>query len=1045
MLATSNTFASPAISVSVSTDKDAYRRNDDVIISGVVSSGGSPISGAIVGIIVKNPLGGNVFVDQKTTGSDGKYSTSFKLPSDAMIGVYTVSVTATYGSESAINSITFRVKLTSTVSCSVSPTSITIGGSITVSGSISPAVSGAIVTLTFTRPDGTTTTITASTGTGGSYSTAYTPDQVGSWTVYASWAGDDTYFGASSSIASFTVVKITSSISLSINATSIYLGRSIFVEGFLRPIVSGATVTIEYTSPNGTVISKSVTINATGGFRDYFKPDVEGVWRIRATWPGDALRTSASSATFELNVIKKKPSTISCSLSSTSIPAYGNVTISGAISPIRPFTQVIIQYGVGGVFHNITVVRTDVNGVYRYVWSPTSIGTYLIRALWVGDDEYEGAISSDQTLIVVKGSSSLTISLRPQYVAAGGNITISGVLHPKLSNAPITIMFRAAGGEWSVLSTVNTDLNGIYRYVWVAPASGVYQFKSSWPGNANLNGAESSIVNATIVAQPTTISCSISPMKLKVGESIRISGAINPPISGATVTVEIIKPDGSTLHLTNRTLANGQYSMVYYPDIAGSYNVQAFWTGNSTYGGSTSSIISFTVSKASSTIIISVIPPSTSIGSMVNVTGYIYPLRFGVEVNVTYVKPSGVRISRVLVTSSSGTFWDVITSDEIGVWNVFAYWLGDASYNGASASKSFTITKKLTTISLTISPSIPKVNDTIIFSGAINPKVSNANVTISVSVDGGMSWSVLANVNTNVDGKYSYSWIPKASGAYMFKSNWPGNLECEGAESSTINVVIAESVQQKSLSLPTGEVVNILSASNSTTIDMNIKPEENKVIVNVTGPSKTTGFTSIFIPFSLLEVYNTSIDNMLFLIDGIPVTPIISMIAEGYIVTLRYTHSIHIIELYVVTYTLTVKALDYKGLPLPEGAKIVISGPVSLYEFTNVTGVAVFSKLPAGNYTVDVYYGPKVGSSKVSVPKDEMVSVSTIVGKLEADYEQLTKNYNDLQKSFQELNSKYTQLISSYNSLMTIFTITTIALLIVILVLAIIIYRKKTK
>ncbi|MEM2378167.1 MAG: hypothetical protein QXJ66_00005, partial [Candidatus Methanomethylicia archaeon] len=248
-----------------------------------------------------------------------------------------------------------------------------------------------------------------------------------------------------------------------------------------------------------------------------------------------------------------------------------------------------------------------------------------------------------------------------------------------------------------------------------------------------------------------------------------------------------------------------------------------------------------------------------------------------------------------------------------------------------------------------------------------------------------------------------------------------------------------------SLSLPTGEVVNILSASNSTTIDMNVKPEENKVIVNVTGPSKTTGFTSIFIPFSLLEAYNTSIDNMLFLIDGIPVTPIISMIAEGYIVNLRYTHSIHIIELYVVTYTLTVKALDYKGLPLPEGAKIVISGPVSLYEFTNVTGVAVFSKLPAGNYTVDVYYGPKVGSSKVSVPKDEMVSVSTIVGKLEADYEQLTKNYNDLQKSFQELNSKYTQLISSYNSLMTIFTITTIALLIVILVLAIVIYRKKTK
>jgi hypothetical protein len=95
----------------------------------------------------------------------------------------------------------------SAISCSVSLISVQLGNSTTVSGSISPAVSGVQVTLTYTKPDGTTLVRTATSGTDGSFTDTYSPDKVGSWSVTVSWAGNDAYFGATSLAATFTVTE----------------------------------------------------------------------------------------------------------------------------------------------------------------------------------------------------------------------------------------------------------------------------------------------------------------------------------------------------------------------------------------------------------------------------------------------------------------------------------------------------------------------------------------------------------------------------------------------------------------------------------------------------------------------------------------------------------------------------------------------------------------------------------------------------------------------------------------------------------------------
>lgn len=99
------------------------------------------------------------------------------------------------------------------ITLSLSTKSVTLGNNLTVSGSVTPSVSGlppvsgVAITLTYQKPDGTTSTITVTSGIDGSFNDTYTPDAAGSWSVTASWAGNVAYLGSTSFATSFKVTN----------------------------------------------------------------------------------------------------------------------------------------------------------------------------------------------------------------------------------------------------------------------------------------------------------------------------------------------------------------------------------------------------------------------------------------------------------------------------------------------------------------------------------------------------------------------------------------------------------------------------------------------------------------------------------------------------------------------------------------------------------------------------------------------------------------------------------------------------------------------
>ncbi|RJS79546.1 hypothetical protein CW711_02635 [Candidatus Bathyarchaeota archaeon] len=87
-------------------------------------------------------------------------------------------------------------KIESTISCSISPQTVERGEVIEVSGSISPALENVTVTLTYEGPDGSVYTRNVRTDVEGSFRDSFQPKVEGSWSVNASWLGDEKHEGS---------------------------------------------------------------------------------------------------------------------------------------------------------------------------------------------------------------------------------------------------------------------------------------------------------------------------------------------------------------------------------------------------------------------------------------------------------------------------------------------------------------------------------------------------------------------------------------------------------------------------------------------------------------------------------------------------------------------------------------------------------------------------------------------------------------------------------------------------------------------------------
>jgi parallel beta-helix repeat protein len=100
---------SSTLALTVFTTKPSYLIADDITVCGNLTYNGSPVPSWPVAIEVQDPLGTPVVTRTAQTNTSGTYVLTFKLPTNARLGTYTVYVSSGYKGETAANSTPFLI------------------------------------------------------------------------------------------------------------------------------------------------------------------------------------------------------------------------------------------------------------------------------------------------------------------------------------------------------------------------------------------------------------------------------------------------------------------------------------------------------------------------------------------------------------------------------------------------------------------------------------------------------------------------------------------------------------------------------------------------------------------------------------------------------------------------------------------------------------------------------------------------------------------------------------------------------------------------
>jgi len=100
-----------------------------------------------------------------------------------------------------------------------------------------------------------------------------------------------------------TVAAQRTTISLSVSETVITEGDEVNVSGAIKPPVE-VSITLLYTMPDGSTLTRNMTSSSDGSFSDLFEPTVAGSWSVKASWAGSETQAGATSSTELFTVLE---------------------------------------------------------------------------------------------------------------------------------------------------------------------------------------------------------------------------------------------------------------------------------------------------------------------------------------------------------------------------------------------------------------------------------------------------------------------------------------------------------------------------------------------------------------------------------------------------------------------------------------------------------------------------------------------------------------------------------------------------------------------
>jgi sugar lactone lactonase YvrE len=547
---------------------------------------------------------------------------------------------------------------------------VTVKGasSVSISSTPNPSVQGSAVTFTATMTPSTATgsvefhydsniLCTANIANGiASCSISSLP--AGNRFTQAFYNGDSALMGSTSTIMIHVVQAVSTTTLTSSSATSTY-GQVITFTANISP--STATGTVQFMD-GAMLIGSAPVSGATASVPSSVL--TAGTHAINAVYSGDTYNTASTSAALA-QIVQMASVAITLTCSPNPAVAGQAVVCVATLAPTTPTGTVLFLDGTTPIINGL--VRSGVTDMSVVT---LSAGSHSITAVYSGDANYTG-VTSPAVAQVVKAVTSTSVTSDTVSPVFGQTVNLIAAVSPTPGGGNVQFLDGAVvlGTATIAGPTVTLAVSNL--------AVGAHTITAAYSGDATDTPSTSSAITITVAKANSSVALLSGVNPATFGQTVTFTATVSP--AAATGSVQFL--DGATV-LGTVTVSGGSAALATSSLSAGSHSIQAVYSGDASYTGSTSAPLGQTVNKASTTVVAgSTLNPST-FSQSVGLTALVTPR--GATGTVQFLDGSTVLGEASL--SSLGAAFINTSALSVGSHSITVVYSGDGLYLGSTST-----------------------------------------------------------------------------------------------------------------------------------------------------------------------------------------------------------------------------------------------------------------------------------------------------------------------------------------------------------------------
>ena len=688
-----------------------------------------------------------------------------------------------------------------TLSSSLNPS--TYGSSVTLTAMVTPLV--ATGTITFKDES---TTLGTGTISGGLATFSSSKLAQGSHYLTASYGGSAKYNGSTSLLLIQVVNKANTTVTLASSANPSAYGASVKFTATVTPTTATGTVTFmdgSTTLGTGTISAGKATFSIS--------TLAAGSNSITASYGGDTNDNSSTSSVLTQTV--NKTNTTVTLASSANPSAYGaSVTFTATVTPTTATGTVTFTDG------STTLGAATISaGKATFSISTLAVGSNSITASYGGDTNDNGSTLTTMAQTVNKTNTTITLASSANPSTYGSSVTFTATVTPTTATGTVTFTDGSA-----TLGTA-TISNGSATYSTSTLAGGSQSIKASYGGDTNDNSSTLTTLTQTVNKRNTTVTLASSANPSTYGSSVTFTATVTPTTATGTVTFT----DGSTT-LGTATISNGSATYSTSTLASGSQSIAASYGGDTNDNSSTSSVLTQTVNKKNTTVMLASSANPSTYGASVTFTATVTPAT--ATGTVTFTDGSAT-LGTATISNGSATYSTSTLAS--GAQSITASYGGDTNDNSSTLTTlTQTVNKRNTTVMLASSANPSTYGSSVTFTATVTPTTATGTVTFT---DG----STTLGTATISNGSATYSTSTLASGSQSIAASYGGDTN----DNSSTLTTLTQTVNKRNTTVMLASSANPSTYGASVTFTATVTPTTATGTVTFTDGSTTLGTATI--------------------------------------------------------------------------------------------------------------------------------------------------------------------------------------------------------